>query len=107
RCAAAGHPNRAIGPDAARDGDARELAVIPMRISTTVLESFRLYMQPDNEWMDEAELIATIRGEFTPTPEILLGQAFHSVIEHPDKYRGEGGDAWMCRDFTFPGETIQ
>jgi hypothetical protein len=35
-----------------------------MRISTTTLESFRLFMDPEQEWMAEDDLMATIRGEF-------------------------------------------
>lgn len=62
-----------------------------MRISTTVLESFRLFMQPDQEWMPEEELLATIRGEFTPTPKMLTGQAFGRCLEKPTKYRVDGG----------------
>lgn len=62
-----------------------------MRISTTTIESFRLFMDPEQEWMPEEELIATIKGEFTPTHPILLGQAFGAVIEQPDRYRIAGG----------------
>lgn len=62
-----------------------------MRISATTLESFRLFMQPDQDWMTEADLIATIEGTFTPTPQILLGQAFGRVLESPDRYRVRGG----------------
>lgn len=76
-----------------------------MRVSTTVLESFRLFIEAD--WMPEQDLLATIRGEFSPTPEILLGLAYHSVIEHPEKYRTEGGDAYVCREFSFPAGIIQ
>lgn len=57
-----------------------------LRVSTTTLESFRLYMNPEQEWMEEAELLATIRGEFTPTPEIKLGRAFGKLLETPEKY---------------------
>ena len=62
-----------------------------MRISTTTLESFRLFMQPDNEWMAEDDLIATIRGQFTGNHKVWLGQAFGSVIETPERYRIAGG----------------
>lgn len=62
-----------------------------MRISTTTLESFRLYMQPEQEWMDEAALLATIRGEFTPTPAVELGKAFGQVLETPDLFLVPGG----------------
>lgn len=62
-----------------------------MRISTTTLESFRLWSDPEQEWMDEADLIATIAGKFTPTPAIKLGSAFGRVLEMPDRFRVAGG----------------
>lgn len=58
-----------------------------MRISTTTLESFRLFMQPDQEWMTEQALLDTIRGKFVPTPAVLLGQAFGQVLETPEAYQ--------------------
>ena len=62
-----------------------------MRISTTTLESFRLFMQPDQEWMSEASLQASIRGEFVPTHPVSLGSAFGLVLEDPDRYLIPGG----------------
>jgi len=53
----------------------------PLRINATLLESFRLYRQ--TEWFDESELIASIKGEFLPTPAIRLGRAYHSCVEQP------------------------
>jgi hypothetical protein len=73
-----------------------------MRISTTTLESFRLFMQPDNEWMAEAELMATIRGEFVPNAKVLLGQAFGAVLEDPDRYRIPGGYSVLPRGGSEP-----
>jgi len=88
-----------------------------MRVSTTVLESFRLFM--DQDFMEEAELLATIRGEFSPNFPIALGMSYHSIIETPDKYRLEGGDGYLCkaayvddnnrwqsREITFPAAVI-
>jgi hypothetical protein len=37
--------------------------------------------------MTEADLIASIKGEFVPTPAVLLGSAFGKVLETPDHYR--------------------
>lgn len=62
-----------------------------MRISATQLESYRLFMQPDQEWMSEAELHATIRGEFVPNHKVNLGSAFGKVLEDPDRYLVSGG----------------
>jgi hypothetical protein len=75
-----------------------------MRISTTTLESFRLFMQPDQDWMQEADLIATIEGKFTPTPAILLGQAFGRVLEDPDRYQVPGG--YACNGYSFDEATM-
>lgn len=62
-----------------------------MRISTTTIESFRLFMQPDQDWMSEDELIATIRGQFVPNHKVQLGFAFGQVLEQPDKHLVSGG----------------
>lgn len=62
-----------------------------MRISATTLESFRLFMQPDQEWMPEADLLASIRGEFRTNHAINLGTAFGRVLEDPDRYLVPGG----------------
>jgi hypothetical protein len=75
-----------------------------MRISCTTLESFRLWRSPDQDWMPESELIATIRGEFIPTPAVLLGQAFGKVLEHPERYQLHGG--YRCGGYTFSDATM-
>lgn len=62
-----------------------------MRISTTTLDAFRLFMQPEQKWMPESELLATIRGEFTGNHKVWLGLAFGSVLEHPAQFRVDGG----------------
>jgi hypothetical protein len=62
-----------------------------VRISTTTLESFRLFCQPDNEWMPESELIDTILGKFVPNRKVVVGQAFGAVLENPDRYRVDHG----------------
>jgi len=82
-----------------------------MRISATQLESFRLFLQPDQEWMSEADLLATLRGEFTPTPKMALGTAFGAVLEDPDRYavRGFTADqttAYQCGGYTFSADMM-
>lgn len=62
-----------------------------MRISATQLESFRLFMTPDQEWMSEDDLIASIRGQFVPNHKVNLGLAFGQVLEDPDRYLVPGG----------------
>ncbi len=62
-----------------------------MRVSCTTLESFRLFCLPDQEWLSEADLIATICGRFTPTPEIQLGAAWGRILEQPWRFQVPGG----------------
>lgn len=62
-----------------------------MRISTTTLESFRLWMSPEIDWLPEEDLLATIRGEFAGNHKVWLGQAFGAVLETPERYRVAGG----------------
>lgn len=73
-----------------------------MRISTTQLESFRLFIQPDNEWMTEASLIETLKGIFTPNDAILLGLAWGSVLESPNQYAVDGGFRIVPRNGAVP-----
>ena len=75
-----------------------------LRISTTTLESFRLFMQPDQDWMSEDDMIATIKGEFTPTPAIKLGLAYGRILEAPDRFKVKGG--YQCGDYGFAESTI-
>lgn len=76
-----------------------------MRISTTTLESFRLFCQPDNEWMTEQELLDTIAGRFIPNHKVLLGLAFGKVLEDPDRYLVPGG--YRYGEFFFSLDTVQ
>jgi len=55
----------------------------PLRISATMLESFRLWMTED--WMKEEDLIAKIKGEFAWTPAMRLGTAYHACVERPQR----------------------
>lgn len=75
-----------------------------MRISTTTLESFRLWSDPEQDWMPEEELLATIRGEFKPNAAVLLGQAFGKVLETPARFQVPGG--YRCGDYTFDDTTM-
>lgn len=61
------------------------------RASATQIETFRLFMEPDQEWMSEDELVASIRGEFVPNHKVSLGQAFGNVLEDPERYAVPGG----------------
>jgi hypothetical protein len=66
-----------------------------MRVSCTTIESFRLFMDPNQEWMPEGELLATIKGEFIATPRMALGQAFGRCLEKPAKYRDEANRGYL------------
>jgi hypothetical protein len=48
-------------------------------------------MDPEQEWMSEDDLAATIRGLFVPNHKVLLGLAFGTILETPDPYRVPGG----------------
>lgn len=81
-----------------------------MRISTTTLESFRLWSDPEQDWMSEDELLATIRGEFRPTPAVRLGQAFGKVLEQPERYQTPLGYVYDDRgylEYQFSRATIE
>lgn len=83
-----------------------------MRISATTLESFRLWSDPDQEWMSEESMIETIKGRFVPSPQMLVGQAFGRALEKPDRWRVDGGyeafvhDGAAWKGFFFSNETM-
>jgi hypothetical protein len=75
-----------------------------VRISTTTLESYRLFRDPDQEWMSEDDMLATIRGDWTPNPKVLLGSAFGKVLEAPERFICEGG--YRCGDYFFASDVM-
>lgn len=79
-----------------------------MRISATTLESFRLFMDPEQEWMSEADMLATIGGRFEQTRAIELGQAFGKVLEEPGRFQVPGGYQYCARfdDWQFSEATM-
>jgi hypothetical protein len=82
-----------------------------MRLSVTTVEAFRLW-RDTGDWMDLADLEATIMRTTVPSEKMLRGIAFHSVLEHPavcrevslegHQYRIAARDGG--RDFVFAGE---
>lgn len=74
-----------------------------MRISTTTLESFRLWR--DGDWMPESDLIETICGKWKPTHKVELGGAFGKILEDPDRYFIPGG--FECQGFAFGRDVIE
>jgi hypothetical protein len=76
-----------------------------MRISTTAIESFRLWSDPEQEWMSEADLIATITKSAPPSHNVLIGSAFGTILEHPDKHRVAGG--YQCGEFAFGRDVVE
>lgn len=62
-----------------------------LRISVTTIEAYRYFLE--YEWKTEAELIANIRGEFTPNNYMRAGTAFHNILETPEACRTPSGYA--------------
>jgi hypothetical protein len=62
-----------------------------MRISATQLESYRLWRDPEQEWMTEDALLDSIKGVWVPNHKVSLGSAFGKVLEDPDRYLAPGG----------------
>ena len=83
-----------------------------MRISVTTLDSFRLFLTQD--WMKEEDLLATLRGESIPTPQMMLGTAFGRAMERPTRWWNAErnayvvyvklGDAW--EEYVFPASLV-
>ena len=80
--------------------------MIPMRVSATTLESFRLWREPEQEWMTEEMLLDSILRRPVSSAPMALGKAFGQVIETPDAYRIQGGYAcdghWFSDDAMAP-----
>lgn len=55
--------------------------------------------------MSEEELIASIRGEWTPAPRVELGEAFGAVLEDPDRYLTPEG--FRCGPYCFSRDVIE
>lgn len=77
-----------------------------MRVSATTLDSFRLWRQPEQEWMTEEMLLDSILRRSVSSPQMALGKAFGALIEAPDQYRVFGGYAceghWFSDDAMAP-----
>jgi hypothetical protein len=68
-----------------------------LRISTTQLETFRLWSDPEQDWMSEEDLIASIRGTSKLGYPAQLGTAFDAVIGSPAQYRVQRGYRYTDR----------
>lgn len=75
-----------------------------MRISTTTLESFRLWLDPEQEWMSESDLIDSILGKFTPNHKVMIGKAFGTILETPDPYKVQGG--YICEHISLGDDVM-
>ena len=51
-----------------------------MRISTTIVESYRLYRT--ESWMSEEAMVASATAEFQSTEKMALGAAFEEAVDH-------------------------
>lgn len=72
-----------------------------MRISTTALESYRLFCLPDQEWMTEADLQQSILGDVPKDRPMLIGLAFEDIVRHPGLFAVSGG--YIARGYQFSG----
>lgn len=75
-----------------------------MRVSTTTLERYRLFIEPEQEWLSEDEFLKSIRGEGEQTPRLLLGKAFGQILETPWAYQTLTG--YQHGPFRFSAETM-
>lgn len=78
--------------------------VCPMRVGATMVEAFRLYMDPEQEWMTKDALCAQIRGEFHTNPKIEIGLAFGDIVREPAKFAVRGG--YLARGLSFDDQTM-
>lgn len=51
-----------------------------IRLSPSLLESYRLFRT--EEWFTTEKMVESITGDFKPTPQILLGRAYHKMLEN-------------------------
>lgn len=85
-----------------------------MRLSITTVEAFRLW-RDTGDWMDLADLEATIKRTTVPNEKMLRGIAFHQVLERPNVCREESpfgvqyrvGSRDGSREFVFAGEGME
>lgn len=79
-----------------------------MRISATLLESFRLMKETD--YVSVAELEASIRGVYVPRPEAKLGDALHRILREPFLYEVMGpkpeDHRFICNEVSFPADVV-
>lgn len=79
-----------------------------MRVAATALESYRLWR--DQDWMSEADLIASLTHTAAPSRRMALGTAFGRVLEAPDAHavpNGLGGVAYYeAEGYRFPADLM-
>jgi hypothetical protein len=76
-----------------------------LRVSTTLLDSFRLFLDPSVEWMTEEKLIADLMKTGPVTPAMRLGSAFGAVLESPWVY--ESGAGYKVDGHYFDRENLE
>jgi len=74
-----------------------------LRVSASHLETFRKYLTTD--YVSEADVVASIKGEGVWSDEMKWGAAFHSILEKPDEHRVEGG--FSCDGHFFKDATVE
>lgn len=75
-----------------------------MRISATLLESFRLLR--DSDFVSAEELEQSIKGVFVPRREMELGTAFHEILENPERCRRADG-SYAHEAIVFPADVVE
>lgn len=77
----------------------------PMRVAATAIEAYRLWRDPEQEWMTEQALQDQIlRRPFAPSPAMQRGTAFGKVVEAPDLYRVPSG--FVCMGYYFSADMM-
>ncbi len=69
------------------------------RISVTQVESFRYYLE--NEYVTKSNFIDSLLKKSEPSKFMLMGTAYHSILETPQKYYNKQQKNFICNGFEF------
>ena len=81
--------------------------MIPIRASATAVEAFRLFMQPDNDWMSLEALEAQILGRSPESPAMRVGTSFGGLIEHGGAELVDARGDYRFNGITFEGASMR
>lgn len=74
-----------------------------LRVSTTLIETFRKFR--DTDYVSEADLVSSIKGEFVWKDEMKWGEAFHKILEKPEECREK--DGYAMNGYFFPADVVE